>query len=339
MRNELIILLDNTNANQRPEWLQALPEPVVIRYLDCRKTVAITRSLQAEWFSDEVQYLVIDSASNLSSQEMHKILSELEKTTEDDSSRVYMRNEGDFAPKWMMAPNQLAPILKDGAITSIQAITTDNKTIQMMSSLESPTSKLFMTGLGMAASSVERQPQVITLPSTQSVKSPTEPAKAERAALLRFLLNIAPIERIFPEHEWNDFPQESAAACYQRLAAMFLHLEDFQAVQDCLTYSDQFEDSPRSLALKGYLAFQQGEPLAAVANLVSSLQEYEKRKLDDKPRYVTFAPQNLDLINERLNAGLNALNERDNCTAFKYFSEAVWNFDSFFENAGMEQPH
>ena len=101
---------------------------------------------------------------------------------------------------------------------------------------------------------------------------------AETARLLRSIVNNCNIEDLFPNHDWTQHGQESAAAAYHSLAALFIKLQDTEAAMECLAFSDQLEDSPRSLALKGLIAIEKGETLAAVANMVSSLQQYESRK-------------------------------------------------------------
>jgi hypothetical protein len=103
-----------------------------------------------------------------------------------------------------------------------------------------------------------------------------------------------------------------------------------------LKLSDQLEDSPRSLALKGIIAFDRGETLGAVANLVSSLQQYELRKKSDGSHYLSFAPNNLERINSNLNAGLQALNKRNNEAALEHFAEAVNDFDTFYTEHGVK---
>lgn len=152
-----------------------------------------------------------------------------------------------------------------------------------------------------------------------------------RSRVLKRLINSVNIEELFPAHAWNSHQKESAAACYHALAALFIRLNDFQSAMECLEVSDQLEDSPRSLALKGIIAISQGEALTAVANMVSSLQQYEQRKRSSEAHYLSFAPRDLDEVNHRLNMGLKALNQRDNNTAAAHFAEAIYNFDSFYK--------
>ena len=153
---------------------------------------------------------------------------------------------------------------------------------------------------------------------------------------LNTAVNSCNIEELFPAHPWSSHEEESAAASYHTLAAHFMRLGDSDSALACLSFSDQFEDSPRSLALKGLIAQTRGELLGAVANMVSSLQQYETRKNeDDKTHYLSFKPSNLEVVNSKLHAGLEALNLRDNESALGYFAEAVFDFDPFYKELGV----
>ena len=79
-----------------------------------------------------------------------------------------------------------------------------------------------------------------------------------------------------------------------------------------------------------------GEVLGAVANMVSSLQQYEQRKKDNSKHYSRFAPNNLETINQNLNAGLEALNKRNNEEALTFFTKAVFQFDPFYQDTGID---
>jgi hypothetical protein len=173
-----------------------------------------------------------------------------------------------------------------------------------------------------------------------SVTAPREAClltDSSRASCLKTLVNSANVEDLFPQHDWNTHEKESAAASYHTVAALFIRLGDSESAMDCLRVSDQLEDSPRSLALKGLIAIDRGEILGAVANMVSSLQQYELRKKENEIHYSRFQPQNLEVINENLNAGLQALNKRDNHRALNHFAEAVFNFDSFYGELGVNR--
>jgi hypothetical protein len=150
--------------------------------------------------------------------------------------------------------------------------------------------------------------------------------------MLHQLATASNIEEIFPRHDWERHEEESAAACYHTLAAMFIRLGDGASASECLKLSDRLENSPRSLALKGIIALSRGEILGAVANMVSSLQQYELRKKEAARHYQRFMPQDLEVINQKLHEGLAALNTRNNEVAYKCFAEAVFNFDSFYRD-------
>jgi hypothetical protein len=157
-------------------------------------------------------------------------------------------------------------------------------------------------------------------------------AKARALQLAADKMNI---EELFPNHNWSTFSQESAAAAYHSLAALFLRFQDPESAAQCLSCSERLEDSPRYFALQGLIQYAQGETLGAVANFVSSLQAYEARKKNDGNHYLNFAPGDLDTIKARMAEGLEALNKRDNARALASFSDAVFNFDSFYRDHGV----
>ena len=152
-----------------------------------------------------------------------------------------------------------------------------------------------------------------------------------RAEALKAFTAIIPIEELFPNHAWETFQAESLAACYHVLAAYFIKLGDLESAEDCLQQSEPLEASPRTLALRALISQRHGETLGAVANMVSSLQQYEQRKNPTTAHYVSFQPKDIEVVNVNLKDGLEALNRKDNAEAFNKFSEAVFNFDGFFE--------
>ncbi len=157
-----------------------------------------------------------------------------------------------------------------------------------------------------------------------------------RAKLLRDLISESNIEDLFPNNNWNTFSKESAAVAYHTLCAMFIKFDDLVTAQECLNLSTNFEDSPRALALRGLIALKQKQDLNAVANMVSSLHIYEKRKKEDN-HLVKFKPQDLDVIGEKLSEGLDALNNKDNYLAAKLFADAICNFDDFFKKQEIDK--
>jgi hypothetical protein len=171
--------------------------------------------------------------------------------------------------------------------------------------------------------------------SAASARNMTAMSNTAIARCLSKAVESINIEELFPHHAWAAHREESAAASYHTLAASFIKLGDSESALECLTLGDQFEDSPRSLALKGLIAVDRGETLAAVANMVSSLQQYEIRKKQNSKHYVHFAPRDLASINSNLNAGLAALNKKDNSAALEFFASAVFSFDPFYSEHGV----
>jgi hypothetical protein len=171
--------------------------------------------------------------------------------------------------------------------------------------------------------------------SRSIARATSELPMRSRANLLQAAARAINIEELFPEHPWKEFSQESAAAAYHSLAALFLRFGDPEAAVQSLQCSERLEESPRFFALLGLIQQSQGETLGAVANFVSSLQCYEARKRNDGKHYLSFSPRNLEIINSNLVDGLNALNKRDNEQALSCFSDAVFNFDPFYEKHGI----
>lgn len=184
---------------------------------------------------------------------------------------------------------------------------------------------------------VSYQEEAIRIDSKSNLNDIAFISDSERAEALSQAVAQNNIEDLFPRHAWNEHREESAAAAYHSLAALFVRLGDTQSADDCLQLSDSLEDSPRSLALKGLIANQKGEVLGAVANLVSSLQQYETRKRNNGQHYLTFLPKDIENINSKLLAGLEALNKRENTNAFNHFAEAIFNFDDFYSTYGVDK--
>jgi hypothetical protein len=164
-----------------------------------------------------------------------------------------------------------------------------------------------------------------------------ELSPAAKARCLTAAVDAMNIEELYPNHPWIDFSKESAAAAYHSLAALFLRYGDADAALQSLGCSELLEESPRYFALKGLIQEARGEILDAVANMVTSLQCYEARKVPSEKHYLSFEPRDLEIINSRLVDGLTALNTRDNELAIASFSEAVFNFDGFYAEHGVQQ--
>lgn len=184
---------------------------------------------------------------------------------------------------------------------------------------------------------IDYQEEILHLDTRSTLDEIAYISNQDRARILSQAVALNNIEDLFPRHAWNEHREESAAAAYHSLAALFVRLGDSQSADECLQLSDSLEDSPRSLALKGLIAKEKGEVLGAVANLVSSLQQYETRKRNNGEHYLTFLPKDIENINSRLQAGLEALNKRDNSGAFDNFVEAIFNFDDFYSTYGVDK--
>lgn len=178
--------------------------------------------------------------------------------------------------------------------------------------------------------------EISRFPGAATGPAPVAP-QAALAAGLKAAIEGNNIEDLFPHHPWREHEAESAAACYHSLAALFLRLGDKASALECLGHGDRLEDSPRSLALKAIIAMDRGETLGAVANIVSSLQQYELRKKEDASHYLKFTPRDLEKINDHLTEGLAALNRRENEKALGLFARAVFSFDSFYADYGLDR--
>lgn len=182
---------------------------------------------------------------------------------------------------------------------------------------------------------IRQSTMIETAISAANLSAIAKLSEQARARILKTAVDAFNIEELFPNHNWISYSQESAAASYHSIAALFLRFGDPESAAECLDCSERLEESPRYFALQGLIHKQKGETLGAVASFVSSLQCYEARKVDNGKHYLTFKPSNLEVINSRLVDGLNALNKRDNDSALNYFSEAVFNFDPFYAEHGV----
>ena len=186
--------------------------------------------------------------------------------------------------------------------------------------------------------SVRISTKIAPLVSSETVEQWCTMSNAAKARCLQLAIDGMNIEELFPRHNWKAFSEESAAASYHSLAALFLRFQDPDSAAQCLACSEKLEESPRYFALQGLIQQAQGETLGAVANLVSSLQCYEARKSADGKHYLNFKPSNLEVVKTRLAEGLDALNKRDNNRALASFSDAVFSFDSFYSEHGVKNP-
>lgn len=284
--------------------------------------------------SDRV--VILNSESELNAAELKKLLAHVDEL--DDQSIAYAQSSADgdgedFSTASMQTLLQLISYETEWSISAIAAkksLVSDVLNSTAESAIEI-LARVMISAVGNNYSIATVEP-VFAKISADSIKL----SKQAASRCLNMITNCAAIEELFPEHAWEKYSEESAAACYHSLAAMFIRLGDDQSAIECIRVSEQFEESPRSWALKGLIAFNKGETLGAVANLVSSLQQYEERKKSDT-HYVIFAPKDLEEINSSLVSGLDALNKRDNEKALDFFARAVFNFDDFFARYGLDR--
>jgi hypothetical protein len=160
---------------------------------------------------------------------------------------------------------------------------------------------------------------------------------AARARCLQVAIDGMNIEELFPQHNWAMYSEESAATAFHTLTALFLRLNQPETALECLVCSEKLEESPRYFALQGFIHEAQGETLGAVASFVSSLQCYESRKEQNKAHYLHFTPNNIEVVKTHLEEGLEALNRKDNNTALRSFSDAIYCFDDFYQELGIKK--
>lgn len=154
----------------------------------------------------------------------------------------------------------------------------------------------------------------------------------ERAAIMKELLRISNLEELFYSVGW-DSPSEvsqKAAHCYRELATFFLRMGDTESATECIDLSESLYESPRSLALRAIIAASKGDPLTAVANLVSSLQQYEEVAASKGNSGYQLSEQVEVDVTRNMKQGLKTLNQKDNLKAFSFFANAVSKYDEYF---------
>jgi len=288
-------------------------------------------------------FLNIDSLSDTAT--VLQIVRLAEAYSGDYATLAFTSGESFYSSPEVTTDNLFSAITENQTWTT-KAVVVRDEFIQQVtedSSIPSALLKMAFRALG-EHGQVDWNLETISLASTSITSSSeneveTTFSKSECSNLFRFAVAVINIEDLFPQYSWENHPAESAAACYHSLAAKFISLGEYSSAQECLQRSDQLEDSPRSLALKGIIALETGEILSGVANMVSSLQEYEKRKTTDGDHYLSFSPDNLELINANLESGLSALNQQQNARAAGFFTDAVFEFDGFYRDCGLALPN
>lgn len=157
----------------------------------------------------------------------------------------------------------------------------------------------------------------------------------ERAAVMKELLRISNIEELFQSVNWDsssEIPQK-AADCYRELSTFFLRMGDAESALECVDLSESLHESPRSSVLRGIIAASRGDSLTAVANLVSSLQQYEETAAVEGKSVHRLSEQLEVDVTKTMKQGLKALNQKDNLKAFNFFASAISKYDDFFARA------
>jgi len=159
----------------------------------------------------------------------------------------------------------------------------------------------------------------------------------ERAATVKELLSISNIEELFQSSGWDITSEvhKKAADCYRYLGAFFLRMGDLSSATECVDLSESVHESPRSTVLRGIIAASKGDSLTAVANLVSSLQQYEQNAASQEEHSNRLSEQVEMEVTSSMKQGLKALNQKDNLKAFGLFASAIAKYDDFFAQPGV----
>jgi hypothetical protein len=283
--------------------------------------------------------IVMSSAVSIETSDLARLVAELDTREIREHSIIVPRAESGIAMIPEMGPDQILSSISKSDVWPLVMVATSRFALSSVAD-DGATSVAQCLAQALVRSVADgdmiRQSTMVDATITSaSLTSSSKLSDEARARILKVTVDAFNIEELFPKHNWLSYSQESAAASYHSIAALFLRFGDAEAAAECLDCSERLEESPRFFALQGLIHKQKGETLGAVASFVSSLQCYEARKADTGKHYITFKPGNLEVINSRLVDGLNALNKRDNDTALSHFSEAVFNFDPFYAEHGV----
>lgn len=285
--------------------------------------------------------LIISSTLSLGASDIIKMATELEPRSVLEHTVYQPSIDGSVIELPEMAADTIVESLKHNSIWPLLCVATTRYALSATnpSGCTSVTEYIAQTLIRSLADgdTVTVSSTATPLMSAHDATRLTELPARQLGRCLHAAVDSLNIEELFPQHNWMSFGKESAAAAYHSLAALFLRFGDQNAAAQCLECSQRLEDSPRYFALKGLMQNVNGETLGAVASLVSSLQMYEERKAGTSQHYITFSPSDLEIVETRLAQGLNALNDKDNERAIEHFSQAVFNFDSFFARHGVER--
>jgi hypothetical protein len=285
---------------------------------------------------------VVSSAIAFAPTDLSKLVPEIENRDLNEHILVALTNGNNTIEMPNLAPEAIVATLQNHALFPLMCISTSRSTLNLAALSQSDSVAEILTKTMIVATTdgdkLRLSSTITPTVSSEMIALLYTLSNAAKARCLRAVVDGLNIEEIFPQHNWKLFSAESAAASYHSLAALFLRFEDPDSAAQCLACSEKLEESPRYFALQGLIQQAHGETLGAVASLVSSLQCYESRKTADGAHYLSFKPTNLEIIKTRLAEGLDALNKRDNARALSSFSEAVFNFDSFYSEHGVQSP-
>ena len=306
-------------------WIQA---PSIVAGLVKASSVAASKRI-----------LVMSSAASFEPADLARLVAELDTRDIREHTIVVPTTEAGLAQIPEMSSEQLCNSISKTDMWPMVFVATSRFALGMIGEEDASSSAELVTQALIRSiadgDTIRLSTMIETRISMATLDSIAEMSDDARAHILKAAVDAFNIEELFPSHNWVSFSQESAAASYHSIAALFLRFGDSESAADCLDCSERLEESPRYFALQGLIHQQKGETLGAVASFVSSLQCYEARKVDNGKHYITFKPNNVEVVNSRLVDGLNALNKRDNDSALSHFSEAVFNFDPFYAEHGV----
>ncbi|NLF25312.1 MAG: glycosyltransferase family 2 protein [Deltaproteobacteria bacterium] len=282
--------------------------------------------------------VLLDGRINYSAQQIEELLGAMQDLEPNSIVHTPIQVGGERIELPEISPEDLVPTISSTALWPVAAIGIHRNVLSQINKLEGDEYSQIIAGLIVRA--VCENTALISSDYLLKTEDPQvleacRPSNSIRAKLLSLAVNECNIEDLFPQHAWDSFEEESAAACYHTLAAIFIRFGDIESAKECLEFSDRLEDSPRSTALKALISLERGETLGAVANLVSSLQQYEVRKKE--AHYLSITPKDIQSVTSNLNRGLEALNQRNNQSAAEHFACAVFDFDSFYREIGVDR--
>jgi|GEM_PF-912435 len=310
-------------------------------FFSCAKTSLANCIHTAAEKSTEARLFFINGQVSCTGSQLNQLIMELNRS--DAHTFFYLPLKGgkglmDFPPA---KAEELVPYLREAPLIPFLGIAMDKTFLKEQSKLDCLSARELVTQLFFLAVSsgrkVNRSSLEISLKLFNIVEDSLRLTDDECARCLKLAAESFNIEDLFPGHNWNKFQNESMAACWHTLGALFLRHGDLESAEDCLKESDKLEDSPRSLALKALISLKRNEVLGAAGNMITSLQQYEARKRSSAEHYLSFNPKDLDKINTNLKTGLEALNRKDNQAAVQHFADAIFQFDSFYHENGIDR--